>query len=130
MRVRLTMVAGLVITGAVVLGIVLLYLLQVQAVDRTLDGQLRAYAVEITESASTGAWPRVLAASTLDADAEAQVIAPDGHVLAATRTLVGVARDVHRRGQLRNPAAASAPTGSFPTTSVWSPSGRSSAGSR
>ncbi|WP_328617163.1 HAMP domain-containing histidine kinase [Amycolatopsis sp. NBC_00355] len=90
LRVRLTMVAGLVITAAVVLGIVLLYLLQVQSVDRTLDGQLRAYAVEITESASTGSWPRLLAPSTLDADAEAQVLAPDGHVLAATRTLTGL----------------------------------------
>ncbi|MEA5362965.1 ATP-binding protein [Amycolatopsis sp., V23-08] len=90
LRVRLTLVAGLVITGAVVLGIVLLYLLQVQSVDRTLDGQLRAYAVEITESAANGAWPRLLAPSTLDADAQAQVLAPDGHVLAATRTLAGL----------------------------------------
>jgi signal transduction histidine kinase len=90
LRVRVTVVAGLVITAAVVLGIVLLYLLQVQSVDRTLDGQLRTYAVEITESASNGAWPRVLAPSTLDANAEAQVIAPDGHVLAATRKLTGL----------------------------------------
>jgi len=90
LRVRLTMVAGLVITAAVVLGIVLLYLLQIQSVDRTLDGQLRAYAVEITESARNGGWPAVLAQSTLDANAEAQVLAPDGHLLAATRTLAGL----------------------------------------
>lgn len=90
LRVRVTMVAGLVVTAAVVLGIVLLYLLQVQSVDRTLDGQLRAYAVEITESASNGNWRPLLASSTLDANAEAQVIAPDGHVLAATRTLAGL----------------------------------------
>ncbi|MFG1645639.1 ATP-binding protein [Amycolatopsis sp. NPDC049252] len=114
LRVRLTMIAGLVITGAVVLGIVLLYLLQVQSVDRTLDGQLRAYAVEITESAATGAWPRVLAPSTLDADAEAQVIAPDGHVLAATRTLAGLPAMYTVAGSSETPQRTGAADGIIP----------------
>ncbi len=114
LRVRLTMVAGLVITGAVVLGIVLLYLLQVQSVDRTLDGQLRAYAVEITESASTGAWPRVLNSSTLDADAEAQVIAPNGHVLAATRTLAGLPAMYTVAGNSETPQRTGAADGIIP----------------
>jgi signal transduction histidine kinase len=86
-RTKLTVVASLVITAAVVLGVVLLYLLQIQAVHRTLDSQLRTYAAQ---SAPTGDWPTVLAPSTLDTNAEAQVIA-DGRVLAATRTLAGVA---------------------------------------
>ena len=89
LRVRLTAVAALVITAAVVLGVFLLYLLQIQAVHRTLDSQLRTYATQIAQSAPTGIWPTVLAPSTLDANADAQVIA-DGHVLAATRTLAGV----------------------------------------
>ena len=90
LRVRVTVVASLVITAAVVFGLVLLYLLQIQAVHRTLDSQLRTYATQIAQSAPTGDWPRVIAPSTLDANAEAQVVA-DGHVLAATRALVGVA---------------------------------------
>jgi signal transduction histidine kinase len=88
--VRITIVASLVITGAVVGGFVLLYVLQVQTVRRTLDGQLRTYAAQIAQSAPTGNWPPVLARSTLDANAEAQVIAADGRVLAATRTLSGL----------------------------------------
>jgi hypothetical protein len=83
-------VASLVITAAVVLGVVLLYLLQIQAVHRTLDSQLRTYATQIAQSAPTGHWPAVLSPSTLDTNAEVQVIA-DGRVLAATRTLAGVA---------------------------------------
>ncbi|MCW2939718.1 MAG: hypothetical protein JWN00_2703 [Actinomycetia bacterium] len=104
LRVRVTVVAGLVITAAVVLGVILLYLLQIQSVRQTLDGRLRTYATQIAQSAPTGKWPRILAPSTLDANAEAQVIAADGHVLAATRTLVGV------------PAVYALPAGS--TTSV------------
>jgi Tfp pilus assembly protein PilV len=83
-------VASLVITAAVVLGVALLYLLQIQAVHRTLDSQLRTYATQIAQCARTGHWPAVLAPSTLDTNAEVQVIA-DGRVLAATRTLAGVA---------------------------------------
>src|SRR5258708_22048908 len=89
-RVRVTVVAGLVITAAVVLGVILLYLLQIHSVRQTLDGRLRTYATQIAQPAPTGKWPRVLPPSTVDAGAEAQVIAADGHVLAATRTLAGV----------------------------------------
>ncbi|HEY3711226.1 MAG TPA: ATP-binding protein [Amycolatopsis sp.] len=114
LRVRLTMVAGLVITAAAVLGIVLLYLLQLQSIDRTLEGQLRAYAIEITESAANGAWPHVLAPSTLDADAEAQVLAPDGHVLAATRTLTGLPAMYTVAGPSETPQRTSAADGIIP----------------
>src|SRR5882672_3089582 len=60
---------------------------------RTIDGQLRTYATQITQAAQsdpTGAWPNPLPPSTLDPNAQAQVIAPDGRVLAASRTLAGL----------------------------------------
>jgi signal transduction histidine kinase len=90
LRLRITVVASLAITAAVAGGIVLLYVLQVQAVSRTIDGQLRAYAVEVAESASTGVWPDPLPPSTVDADAQAQVIDDGGHVIAASRNLAGM----------------------------------------
>jgi signal transduction histidine kinase len=90
LRTRVTVVASLAITGAVVLGLLLMYLLQMSSVRRTVDGQLRTYATQIAQSASKGTWPTPLAPSTLDSNAEAQVLAPDGHVLAATATLVGL----------------------------------------
>jgi signal transduction histidine kinase len=61
-----------------------------QSVRRTIDGQLRTYATQISQSAPSGAWPQPLPVSSLDANAEAQVLAADGTVLAATRTLAGL----------------------------------------
>src|SRR5882757_236156 len=90
LRTRVTVVASLAITAAVVLGLLLMYLLQMSSVRRTVDGQLRTYATQIAQSAANGRWPTPLAPSSLDSNAEAQVIAPDGQVLAATRTLVGL----------------------------------------
>jgi len=90
LRVRLTIIASLVITAAVIFGLVLLYLLQIQTVRRTLDGQLRTYAQQIAQSATNGTFPVALPQSTLDANAEAQVTTADGHVLAATRALAGM----------------------------------------
>jgi signal transduction histidine kinase len=90
LRARVTVVAGLAITAAVVLGLLLMYLLQMNSVRRTIDGQLRTYATQIAQSAVNGTWPAPLAPSSLDPNAEAQVIAADGHVLAATHTLAGL----------------------------------------
>lgn len=90
LRTRVTVVASLGITAAVVLGVLFMYLLQMQSVRRTIDGQLRTYATQIAQSAPTGKWPRPLPASSLDANAAAQVLASDGRVLAASRTLVGL----------------------------------------
>jgi signal transduction histidine kinase len=90
LRTRVTVVAGLAITAAVVLGLLLMYLLQMSSVRRTVDGQLRTYATQIAQSAVNGRWPTTLAPSSLDSNAEAQVIATGGQVLAATRTLVGL----------------------------------------
>ena len=89
-RSRVTIVAGLALTAAVTLGIVVMYLLQVDSARRTVDSQLRTYAVQIEQSASAGGtFPNPLPALSLDASAEAQVLAEDGTVLAATRTLTG-----------------------------------------
>jgi signal transduction histidine kinase len=90
LRTRVTVIASLAITAAVAGGLILLYLLLIDAVGQTLDGQLRTYATQISQSAPNGDWPKVLEPSTLDANAEAQVIAADGHILSATRTLVGL----------------------------------------
>jgi signal transduction histidine kinase len=90
LRARVTLVAGLGITAAVVLGVAVLYVLQLHSTRRTINDQLRTYADAIAQSAQHGKWPSPLPASTLDPNAEAQVIAPDGTVLAASRTLTGL----------------------------------------
>jgi signal transduction histidine kinase len=90
LRSRVTIVASIAITAAVVPGFFLLYVLQAQAARSTVDGQLRTYITQIEQAAETGHWPRPLPGSTLDANAEAQVLDARGHVLAATRSLAGV----------------------------------------
>jgi len=90
LRARVTVVASLAITAAVVLGVLSMYLLQMQSVRATIDKQLLTYATQIKQSAGGGTWASTLPGSTLDAEAEAQVLAADGTVLAATRTLAGV----------------------------------------
>ena len=90
LRTRVTAVAGLGITTAVLLGVLLMYVMQMQAVSSTIDGQLRTYVTQIEQSAQGGVLPATLPLSTVDPAAESQVIAPDGSVLAATRTLAGL----------------------------------------
>jgi hypothetical protein len=90
LRSRVTVIAGLALSAAVVLGLVFMYLLLVQSVHRTIDQQLRAYADQIAQSGGSGGWADPLPPSSVDANAEAQVLAADGHVLAATRTLRGL----------------------------------------
>jgi signal transduction histidine kinase len=90
-RSRVTVLAGLALTAAVMLGIVVMYLLQVDSARRTLDSQLRTYATQIQQSsAPDGTFPNPLPASGLDAAAQAQVLAADGRVLASTRQLSGL----------------------------------------
>jgi signal transduction histidine kinase len=89
LRARVTIVASIAITAAVVLGFLLLYLLQTDGARRTIDGQLGTYITQIEQSATNRHWPAPLPPSTLDANAEAQVLDTRGHVLAATRTLTG-----------------------------------------
>ena len=90
LRTRVTVVAGLALTATVVLGLVIMYLLQRESARRSVDGQLRTYATQVAQSAPDGAWPRPLPPSTLDPNEPAQVLAADGGVLAATRSLQGL----------------------------------------
>lgn len=89
-RTRVTAVAGLALTAAIALGLVIMYLVQVGSAHRTADDQLRTYAAQIVQSGQSGSWPRPLPAFPLDANAHAQVLAADGvSVLASTRALEG-----------------------------------------
>ena len=90
LRARVTIVASIAITAAVVLGFLLLYALQSRAARGTVDGQLRTYVTQIEQSGQNGHWPDPLPQSTLDPSAEAQVLDTSGKVLAATRTLAGL----------------------------------------
>jgi signal transduction histidine kinase len=81
-RARVTAVAGLALTAAVVLGLVVMYWLQLKSADSTIEGQLRTYATQIEQSAAGGTFPRTLPAPVLVPAAQAQVLAPDGTVLA------------------------------------------------
>jgi hypothetical protein len=85
-----TVIAGLVIAAAVTIGILLLYLLQLDSVRSTVDQQLRTYVSQIAQASPTGSWTTPLPASPLASAAQAQVIAADGAVVAATRGLSGV----------------------------------------
>jgi signal transduction histidine kinase len=88
-RARVTVVAGLALTAAVVLGLVVMYRLQLNSAKSTIQGQLRAYATQIEQSAASWHRTRALPGSGLDPAAQAQVVAPDGTVLAATRNWLG-----------------------------------------
>ena len=55
-RARVTAVAGLALTAAVMLGLVVMYRLQLNSADRTIQGQLRTYATQIEQSAAS--WHR------------------------------------------------------------------------
>ncbi|WP_432840751.1 sensor histidine kinase [Dactylosporangium sp. CA-092794] len=90
LRTRVTVIAGLALSAAIVLGLVFMYLLLVQSVHRTIDQQLRTYADQVAQSGASGRWPDPLPASPIDPNAQAQVLAPDGHVLASTRMLAGL----------------------------------------
>ena len=89
-RSRVTIAAGLALTAAVTLGLVVMYLLQADSARRTVESQVRTYATQIEQSAADGTFPNPLPRSGLDPAAEAQVLSADGRVLAATRTLAGL----------------------------------------
>jgi signal transduction histidine kinase len=81
-RARVTAMAGLALTAAVVLGLVVMYRLQLNSADSTIQGQLRTYATQIEQSAASWHRTRMLPPSVLDPTDQAQVLAPDGTVLA------------------------------------------------
>ncbi len=88
-RTRVTAVAGLALTAAVLLGLLVMYQIQAGSADRAIQSQLRTYATQIEESAARGVYPQPLPGLAIDPGAQAQVVAPDGTVLAATRDLAG-----------------------------------------
>jgi hypothetical protein len=55
-RTRVTVVAGLALTAAVLLGLAVMYPLQLGSADRTVQSQLRAYAAQV--EAAPGSVPR------------------------------------------------------------------------
>jgi signal transduction histidine kinase len=78
-------VAGLALTAAIGLGLLIMYLVQLSSAHHTIDDQLRTYAVQISQAGQAGTWPHPLPASPVDPDAAAKVLARDGTVLAASR---------------------------------------------
>jgi len=115
LRTRVTALASLGITAAIVGGLLLLYQLQASSVRATIDDQLRTYATEVAQSAPDGQWSGPLPASTLDANAEAQVITADGQVLAATRTLTGLPAIYQLPAGATSPVRQAAAEGVVPT---------------
>jgi signal transduction histidine kinase len=115
LRTRVTALASLGITAAIVGGLLLLYQLQASSVRATIDDQLRTYATEVAQSAPDGQWSGPLPASTLDANAEAQVITADGQVLAATRTLTGLPAIYQLPASATSPVRQVAAEGVVPT---------------
>ena len=89
-RIRVTAAAGLALTAAVVLGLAVMYQLQLNSADQTIHGQLGTYAAQIEQSAVRGRFPQPLPPSDLGQTAQAQVLASDGTVLAATRNWAGL----------------------------------------
>ena len=89
-RTRVTLAAGLALTVIIMLGLAALYLLQLGSAKHTVQSQLRTYAIQIEQSAAAnGTFPRPLPSFALWPDDQAQVLAPDGTVLAATQYLAG-----------------------------------------
>jgi signal transduction histidine kinase len=89
-RTRVTLAAGLALTAVVMLGLAALYLLQLRTAEHTVQSQLRTYAIQIEQSAAAnGTFPRPLPSFALWPDYQAQVLAPDGAVLASTPYLAG-----------------------------------------
>jgi len=115
LRARVTIVASIAITATVLLGFFLLFELQTDAGRRTVDGQLRTYITQIEQSGQNGHWPRPLPPSTLDANAAAQVLDAKGHVLAATRTLTGMAAVYQLHSGTAQPVRQKAAGGVIPT---------------
>src|SRR5260370_14269584 len=115
LRARVTIVASIAITAAVLLGFLLLAELQTNAAQRTVDGQRRTYPTQIEQAGRNGHWPTSLPASTLDANAQAQVLDASGHVLAATRTLGGLPAVYLLRAGMTQPVRQKAADGVVPT---------------
>ena len=80
-RTRVTAVAGLALTAAVLLSLLVMYQIQAGSADRAIQSQPRTYATQIEESAPHGVYPQPLPGFAVDPGARAQAIAPDGIAL-------------------------------------------------
>jgi signal transduction histidine kinase len=90
LRSRITIVAALALTATVTIGTLVVYLLQLDSAQRTIENGLHEYATQIEQSATAdGRFPNPLPPSNRDPAAAAQVLTEDGRVLAATSTLSG-----------------------------------------
>ena len=90
LRSRITIVAGLALTTAVTIGTAVVYLLQLDSAQRTVEDGLHEYATQIEQSATVdGAFPDPLPPSNRDPTAAAQVLTEEGKVLAASSTVRG-----------------------------------------
>jgi signal transduction histidine kinase len=90
LRSRITIVAGLALTATVTIGTIVVYLLQLDSAQRTIENGLHEYATQIEQSATAdGQFPNPLPPSNRDPAAAAQVLTEDGRVLAATSSLSG-----------------------------------------
>jgi signal transduction histidine kinase len=115
LRARVTAVASLAITAAVTVGFLLLYLLQMDSARRTVDSQLTTYIAQLAESGQDGRWPAPLPVSSLDANAQAQVLDTGGRVVAATRNLSGLPAVYELPARTTNPVRQKAADGVIPT---------------
>jgi signal transduction histidine kinase len=94
LRTKVTVIAGLALTAAVVLGLVLVNMLRVQQANNTIGEELRLYAVQIAQSGQGGRWPDPLPSSPLDPCAYALVLQPNPvKVLAASQIPTGCLGD-------------------------------------
>jgi signal transduction histidine kinase len=91
LRLRLTVLATLVVTAAVAIGIAVLAVTLVSSARGNLTASLRSYATSLSDAGPNGTWPRPLpAVPGGDPGSWAQVVAPNGQVVAATVNVNGL----------------------------------------
>ena len=89
LRLRLTLLATLVVTATIALGTAVLAITLVSSVRTNVDTTLNAYAESIARSAAGATWPAPLPAAPGDPGIWAQVVDVSGHVVAATANITG-----------------------------------------
>ncbi|MGW6194684.1 sensor histidine kinase [Kribbella sp. NPDC055110] len=105
LRLRLTVLATLVVSGTLALGIAVLAVTLVSSARGNLTTSLRSYATSLAEAGPNGTWPRPLPpVPGGDPGSWAQVVASDGRVLATTASVNGLPALYNR------PASGGSPT--------------------
>ncbi|AEM81136.1 sensor histidine kinase [Streptomyces violaceusniger] len=88
LRLRVTLMATLIVTAALALGIAVIAITLVSSVRANVDTTLTSYATSVGRSAD-GTWPKPLPAVPDDPSAWAQVVDGSGTVVAATANVQG-----------------------------------------